>query len=81
MSTPTREERTEATALAMEIIAGTLVRPDVPIQIPSKEEAGNLIFALASYAGILLLHRTTDDLTTDDLADSLHSAATLLRAS
>jgi hypothetical protein len=81
MSTPTREERTAATALAMDIIAGTLVRPDEPVQIPNKDEAGHVIFALASYAGILLLHSKDDGITGTDLAEGLRSAAEMLRAS
>lgn len=79
-ASPNREQRTAATALAMEIIAGTLVRPDEPVQIPTKDECGHVVFALAAYAGTLLVHTAEDDTTAEDLAAGLRSAATLLRA-
>lgn len=78
---PTREQRSDATALAMDIIAGTLDKPDQPIQLESQQETGAVIGALATYAGILLLHTSSEDTTALDLAEALRSAATLLRTS
>ncbi|MCK0516975.1 hypothetical protein [Williamsia sp. DF01-3] len=81
MPTPTREQRSDATALAMDIIASTLDKPDQHIKLESQQETGAVIGALATYAGILLLHTAAEDTTALDLAEALRSAATLLRTS
>lgn len=80
MPTPTREQRTDATAIAMDVIAGTLDKPDHPIKLESHQETSAVITALATYAGLLLLHSTGEETTAVDLAGALRSAATLLRA-